>query len=303
MGAVARWRGGGGRAYACAVAVAALVVIQAEPSLALGDSNKRNLCTPIIDLDVQQAAEQSTPSLTSFPVFVHYMKDTREASGTGSVAQVMFNKDQIKEFFAEEGDFNKVWWAGQRKIKFVLVGVDVCPFDPVEPDAGLGSIPAKPNVMRRFGDNYNVRQYGSPAALKPFRGLDLYLWPQIDDPVGGAPVGGFARSSAAMKRPSVWLGPVCVRDVAKACVSMFAHEVAHFFGLCHVCTQQSGGGNPATCQQTCPLSARPGPLKTCDPDDPDKSALMADNGGVKLEPCEVTFAVGKALGVLAGAGH
>jgi hypothetical protein len=115
----------------------------------------------------------------------------------------------------------------------------------------------------------------------------------------GDQVGGFALSAAAVKRPSVWLAPDCRQARTGDCGKKFGHEVGHFFGLCHVCAVLDGEINPATCRQTCPIEARARRrLDACD--NRDAPRLMADQGGVDLDPCELSFAVDNATGILAG---
>jgi hypothetical protein len=292
------WRGLSTRVLACAVVTIALLAIRPESSLPVGETNKRNLCAPIVDHDVEQVAAQTTQSLTSFPVVVHYMKDARE-TGTMSVAEAFFPKEKLKKFFREDGEFNRVWWKNNnQKIKFVLVGLETCGYKAFWPDPGPvpASVPVSDSVMRQIGKDYNVVQYELANGSQPFRGLDLYIWPEI---VGG--FGGYARSSAAIKRPSVWLTRDCLVDSKPSCDSKFAHEVGHFFGLCHVCALRPPEKAPGTCKQTCPSAVVAGKaLPVCA--DSEK-ALMADNLGTKLKPCEVAFAVNNAMGVLAGAGH
>jgi hypothetical protein len=293
------WRGLGTRVLACAVVTIALLAIRPESSLPVGETNKRNLCAPIVDHDVEQVAAQTTQSLTSFPVVVHYMKDARE-TGTMSVAEAFFPKEKLKKFFREDGEFNRVWWKQEEKVKFVLVGLETCRYKPFWSNPGPlpASVPVADAVMRQIGKDYNVVQYELSNESQPFRGLDLYVWPEI---IGG--IAGYARSSAAIRRPSLWLTRDCLVDPTPYCDSKFAHEVGHFFGLCHVCTLGPPREEkaPATCKQTCPSTvvagkALPVCVKT-------EQALMADNAGTALKPCEVSFAVNNAMSVLAGAGH
>jgi len=108
-----------------------------------------------------------------------------------------------------------------------------------------------------------------------------------------------------MKHPSVWLAPDCEERGGSVCASKFGHEVGHFFGLCHLCTLDPVANpetNPGTCRQTCPPEGRAGTrLRGCE--DPDAPKLMADQDGIGLEPCELTFAVGNATKILAPAVH
>ena len=40
----------------------------------------------------------------------------------------VFPVRKLKSFFAEDGDFNRVWWKKHRKVMFVLVGVETCTY-------------------------------------------------------------------------------------------------------------------------------------------------------------------------------
>jgi hypothetical protein len=286
-------------AIATAVVAVLLLAPHPAPSLGIADRDQRKKCTLIVDPDIQAAAARTTPSLTSFPVVVHYMKHRSEVSGQGSAAQTAFPLNEVKAFFAEDGEFNRVWWKKHQKVMFVLVGVDTCPYK-----LGEGSVPPpSPKLMKQIGVAYNVRAWrlanGPPP--QPFTGLDLYLWAGIQGSDQGEPVGGFARSAAAMKRPSVWLAPDCRSAPIQNCDKTFGHEVGHFFGLCHVCAD-GDDVNPDTCRQTCPIEARAGKrLDTCTTRDVPR--LMADQGGIDLEACELSFAVNNASSILTSAGH
>jgi len=281
--------------------VVAVLLLASHPASSLGqaDGDQRKKCALIVDPDIQAVAARTTPSLTSFPVVVHYMKHESEGNGPDSAARTAFPLNEVKAFFEEGGEFNRVWWKKHQKVMFVLVGVDTCPYK-----LGEGVVPvASKKLMKQIGKAYNVGTWELANGPQPFTGLDLYLWVGIQGQ--GDQAGGFALSAAALKRPSVWLAPDC-RSVRlgqqQDCDKKFGHEVGHFFGLCHVCATHERDMNPGTCRQTCPIEARAGKrLATCTTRD--EPRLMADQGGVDLDPCELSFAVNNASSILASAGH
>ena len=283
------------------VLVSALLLLgHPAPSLGQPGTNPRNDCRAIEDAAILATARSTTPSLTHFPVFVHYMKHRSEGSGPDSAASGVFPLSKLKGFFTEDGDFNRVWWKKHRQVMFVLVGVETCTYAL----GGVDQVPvASTPLMRRLGKAFNVREVELASGRQPFRGLDLYLWPGITGSAGQ--VAGFARSAAAMKHPSIWLAPDCEQRGGSICASKFGHEVGHFFGLCHLCALDPAANperNPGTCRQTCPPEGRAGTrLRGCE--DPDAPKLMADQDGIGLEPCEVTFAVGNAKKILTPAVH
>ena len=286
-------------AISAAMVSALLLLVHPAPSLGV-DTDPRNNCRPVVDADIQATAAQTTPSLKQFPVVVHYMKHRSEGSGPDSAVSGVFSLDKLKSFFADDGDFNRVWWKKHRKVMFVLVGVETCTYALVSG----GRIPAASTpLMRDLGMAFNVREAVLANGRQPFTGLDLYLWAGIEGQPG--PVAGFARSAAAMRRPSVWLAADCEQRGGSICASKFGHEVGHFFGLCHLCTidpATNPEANPGTCRQTCPPEGRAGTrLPICK--DPDAPKLMADQDGINLELCELTFAVNNAKRILTPGVH
>jgi hypothetical protein len=283
---------------ACVLVIEILLLsVRATPAFAQLGTDERDKCKTIADAGVKAAADQTTPALATFPVVVHYMKHATEGRGPEeSVARDLFPLDDVKTFFQENGQFNRVWGKKHRKVTFVLVGIETCTYSgPKIPEATAAILDDK-------GRAYN----GSHLRLangKKFQGLDLYVWAGIH--LGGTDiqVAGFSRSVAAVKHPAVWLGPDC-RQGQSLCDTKFAHEVGHFFGLCHVCFATEPEKNPDTCLQTCPLEARARQdLEPCDNPDPDKRAkfkpqLMADQDGVDLQACELSFAVDNATKIL-----
>lgn len=262
-------------------------------------------CKPIEDAAIQATAGRTTPSLTTFPVVVHYMKHATEGGGPDdSVVRGLFPLDQVKAFFDEGGDFNRVWGKKHPKLVFVLVGVQTCPYRKLKGQRDSEIFPnARVEIMEDIGAAFNVETHTLANGPQRFTGLDLYLWAKIE---GG--FAGFARSAAATPHPSVWLAPDCRQTSPRFCDTKFAHEVGHFLGLCHVCTNADSEMNPTTCRQTCPLEARANRrLESCENPDSDKRAqfkpqLMADQGGTKLEACELSFAVNNAKSILTS-GH
>jgi hypothetical protein len=287
---------------AIATAVVAVVLLLGHPALSPGQmtTNSRQNCRPVGDAAIQETAAQ-TPSLTHFPVVVHYMKHRIEGSGPDSAVSRVFPLDKLKSFFAENGDFNRAWWTKHRKVMFVLVGVETCTYTL----EGGDRIPvADTRVMRKLNKAFNVDHVVLANGRQPFKGLDLYLWAGIEGQ-GGVQVAGFARSAAAMPRPSIWMAADCEQRGGSVCASKFGHEVGHFFGLCHLCVLDAvskAETNPNTCRQTCPPAGRAGThLPVCT--DADGARLMADQDGMNLEPCELTFAVSNATKIVTPAVH
>lgn len=300
-----------------------LVALQPDPSASHDEPTLRARCKPISDSEIQATAALTTPNLTSFPVFVHYMKHDSEPAGQEPEIAGTFPLGTLKTFFGANGTFNRVWGQKSPKIQFVLVGVETCTYKlRLFPElVGFAEESTVPNpeslgkskglrFFNRVGRGYNVSMVTLANGSKPFRGLDLYLWPKINQ------ASGYARSSSATKFAAAWLGPDCKPD--SSCDAMFAHEVAHFFGLCHVCSNDPANDpalgpvtaaasqmNPRTCKQACPLSAKPDiPLRPCKKDATDDltKALMADGGGTDLQDCEVSFVVSNAAARLTSSG-
>ena len=242
-------------------------------------------CASVGDEEITSTAKKTTPALTKFPVVVHYMK--REGAAPESQPDHEFPIAELKTLFREDGDFNRVWWKKHRKVMFVLVGVETCTYRGDQAPA------ADSDVMSKLGDVLNTKTMELANGSKKFTGLDLYLWPGIE---GFGNIAGFARSVAVMKHPSVWLSRDCSQRGGHTCASTFGHEVGHFFGLCHICTADAVRNpetTPRTCGQTCPAAVRANTLlPACT--DGDASRLMADQGGIDLQPCELSFAVGNA---------
>lgn len=283
-------------AVRAAVAGALLLAAGASPSLGQVAVDSRSSCVAVADPKVQSNADQTTPGLTHFPVVVHYMKHSSEGAGPDSAVRRIYPVERLLGFFEEDGDFNRVWWKKHQKVMFVLVGVETCTYrGDLVPLASTA-------LMRKLGDAVNMREIKLAGGTQPFRGLDLYLWAGLD---GIGSVAGFARSAAAMKHPSVWLSADCSQRGGSVCTSKFGHEVGHFFGLCHLCVLDPASNpetNPATCRQTCPDAGRAGTrLQACT--DSDTGRLMADQEGIELEPCELSFAVGNATRILTPAVH
>lgn len=280
-------------------AVVGVLLLALYPSLSLGQTGPslRDQCTTIEDTDIRATAAGTTPSLTSFPVVVHYMKHVDEPTGSDSKARSAFPLNKVKAFFKANGDFNKVWAEDDPKVTFVLVGVETCIFKLGD---GTSPLPDE-GLMRQMGDAYNIQKVVLASGHEQrFKGLDLYLWTDIQGEVGG-----FARSAAAMKRPSVWLAPDCIRG--NFCAREFAHEIGHFFGLCHVCTNRTREGEttPGTCRQTCqPEGQANQSLDSCDLGERRLiKRLMADLEGTDLSTCERGFAVGNAERILTSTDH
>jgi len=288
-------------ALSAAVVAVLLLLVAPVPSAGQLATNSRQNCRPVFDAGIQATAAQTTPDLKHFPVVVHYMKHRIEGSGPDSAVSQVFPLDKLKNFFAANGDFNRVWWTKHRKVTFVLVGVETCTYS-LETSGDLTPM-ADTAVMRKLNRAFNQDHVVLAGGRQPFKGLDLYLWAGIVGQSGQ--VAGFARSTAALRQPSVWLAADCEQRGGSVCATKFGHEVGHFFGLCHLCVLDAvskAEKNPKTCRQTCPPSGRANTqLPACT--DADAARLMVDQDGINLEPCELAFAVSNATKILNPAVH
>jgi hypothetical protein len=156
-------------AFAAAAVAVLILAFHPPPSLGETDKDQREKCSLIPDAEIQAAAERTTPSLTTFPVVVHYMKHQSEPAGREPAALRAFPLADVKAFFDEDGEFNRVWWKKHEKVMFVLVGAETCPYK-----LGAGVIPvAGAKLMKQIGAAYNVRTWTLAGGSLTFTGLDL----------------------------------------------------------------------------------------------------------------------------------
>jgi hypothetical protein len=217
------------------------------------------------------------------PVTVHLMKyKNGKFAWDDTTLERDFSEPWLEKMFAARGVVNRVW--SQANIRLALYRVEVCQyaledlgFQPrreneiFPPDAGETGA----RLFRRVSETYNDRVLG---------GLDLYLWWQV-------------RQWAAYGLPhkpdrpgAVWLDRDCLGSTfTKGCDRLLAHEIGHFFNLCHSCKTIAEGAAPVRCRVCIPDNHEP-PICT-----PGQGYLMHGTfDGVDLTRCETGEAVARA---------
>jgi hypothetical protein len=202
--------------------------------------------TPAITATCTVTDEFPLPtSPETVPVMVTYMKNSRRP---GDDVETKLSKNRLRDGFAREGEFNSVW--RPKGIELALIGFRACSYalgGSFEPDRE--DVP-KPDVKDVFESvflrvlhDHNTRTIKRGAREVGFRGLDLYLWWRI----AGFPgfgvrprfgrereVSGRGNDEPLFGRPgAIWMDKECVGE--GSCPGLLAHEVGHFFGLCHCC--------------------------------------------------------------------
>jgi hypothetical protein len=185
----------------------------------------------------------------AIPVVVTYMKNSRRP---GDDVESKLPKARLKSGFEPGGEFNSVW--SPKGIKLVLVGLRTCSYtlgpmfetnpprqDVPKPDASFE--PVFLTILR----DHNTRTVKRGPQQVAFRGLDLYLWWNIAGFPGFGVRPRFGRQNEelgrgneepAQGRPgAIWMSKECVEQ--NSCTGTFAHEVGHFFGLCHCCQSET----------------------------------------------------------------
>ncbi|MGH7388084.1 MAG: hypothetical protein ACREM3_01310 [Candidatus Rokuibacteriota bacterium] len=192
----------------------------------------------------------TTPA--AVPVMVTYMTNSRRP---GDDVQTKLPKDRLRSGFAPGGEFNGVW--GPKSIELALVGFRTCSytlgrsFDPdpqkprervPKPDADLEIFET---VFLRVLRDHNTRTVKRDSREVEFRGLDLYLWWDLEGFPGFGVRPRFGRQHEASGRGgdeppdgrpgAIWMDKNCVEERRDSCAGLFAHELGHFLGLCHCC--------------------------------------------------------------------
>jgi hypothetical protein len=129
------------------------------------------------------------------------------------------------------------------------------------------------------------------SVKKPFVGLDLYLWWNIQDSGKGFAT-RWRRGDGG--RGAAWMDRDCLTE--NNCERVFAHEAGHFLGLCHVCAPEA---SPERAKSWCQCGLANHPLPTC-PDAPPKAVMHPSASGTDFSPCEkgvIRTNAGKALGL------
>ena len=247
---------------AVAVATAVVVLVSPGPAAAQRRSDAaaiRATCKVTTSFDLP-----TSPG--TIPVMVTYMTNSRRRDDD---VQTKLSKDRLRRGFAPDGEFNEVW--RPQGIELALVGFRACSYrlastfdtdlkNPRErvpkPDAGAETFET---VFLRVVRDHNTRTVKNGASEVDFRGLDLYLWWDIEGYAGFSVRPRFGRQHEASGRGNdevprgrpgaIWLDKNCTEEfnedkTSDACAGLFAHELGHFLGLCHCCHK---AGEPASC--------------------------------------------------------
>jgi hypothetical protein len=274
--------------------------------------------TPAITATCTVTDEFPLPtSPDTVPVVVTYMKNSRRP---GDDVETKLSKTRVREGFSRDGDFNSIW--RPKGIELALIGFRTCAyalsrsFDPdsQKPRVDVPKPDVSFDVFLRFLHDHNTRALNRDTREIEFRGLDLYLWWDIAGFPGFAVRPRFGRDGEASGRGNdeplfgrpgaIWMDKDCVDQ--GSCPGLLAHEVGHFFGLCHCCHLEIedprciNGLKPEYCSG---LGHRAPERVSCTTDDIQKRLMSATNGHTDprrrdLLDCEVRTALEGARKVL-----
>jgi hypothetical protein len=251
----------------------------------------RDRCTEIAAFPGKPAAGDSP-----VPVVVHYMQNPARPDIDLSRPNGPFAPSDLERRFQESGTLNAVWHATVARIRLDLHRLETCryslkDFDYAREHEEFPSPAADPSIFRNVVVRYNG--WGPPArgaapavGRSPARVLDVYVFSKIEVWAGwGVPPR--VDPERPVRLGAVWIDTDCLE--AQDCDRLFAHELGHFFGLCHVCRSGSSrddAGQSCPDYNYCPNTVRPNtPLPTCDVRD--ARLMSAAYTGSRLLPCEV----------------
>ena len=204
--------------------------------------------TPAITATCTVTDEFPLPtSPEAVPVMVTYMRNSRRP---GDDVETKLGKKRLRDGFVRDGEFNSIW--GPKGIELALIGFRACSYslggdfepdprnprpDVPKPDAAFES------VFLRVLRDHNTRTIKRGGREIGFHGLDLYLWWDIAGSPGFGVRPRFGREEEVLGRGNaeplfgrpgaIWMDKECVEQ--RRCPAVLAHEVGHFFGLCHCC--------------------------------------------------------------------
>jgi hypothetical protein len=201
-----------------------------------------------------------------------------------------------------------------------LVGIETCKYnvrtlDPTfstnrEPFPNPGNAP---NLALAVFKRYHASHYQVGTGVRPFKGLDLYLFWGIEDVSGYGTSPKFktlaSGAQAIRTKGGAFLDGDCQDPTndppgpaGDGCRRAFAHEAGHFLALCHCCNTGLGTiTQVSTCTTSyCPDVATAGAtVPDCSSSTSYSSRLMATNWGHDgLTSCEIMQATGTALLIL-----
>jgi hypothetical protein len=189
------------------------------------------------------------------PVVVHYMHNPARPQVDFSTGNGPFSPGDLEHRFGEDGEFNAIWKATAARVRLDLYRLESCAyslrdFGYTKERNEAPSPAADGSFFRDLIARYNG--WGSPAAgaapkgtPAPKRVLDLYVFEKIDVWAGWSVAPRIPPETARLG--AVWIDTDCLEG--RDCARLLAHEVGHFFTLCHVCRSASAPDDvPTTCR-------------------------------------------------------